>query len=75
MDITGHTNPDQIPPDDFVTWIFPKLFRSRLPRYEAVANEYGYIVNAEDIADVHNEQDFVELITQAIAKQRKHKCH
>ncbi len=70
MDITGYTNPNQIPPDDFVTWIFPSLFRSRLPRYEAVAKEYGYIVNAEDIVDVHDEQDFVELITQAMAKQQ-----
>src|SRR5690606_7683068 len=34
----------QIDPDDFVRWMFPRLFYARIPRYEAIAREYGYVV-------------------------------
>lgn len=65
----GYSNTDAIPPDDFVTWVFPKLFKSRLPRYQAIADQYGYTVFADDAAQVANEEDFLQLITDAIAKQ------
>ena len=38
----GYTNVEDMPPDEFVSWVFPRLFRSRLPRYEAIAAEYGW---------------------------------
>jgi len=64
-----YTSTDQIPPDDFVTWVFPRLFKSRLPRYQAIADQYGYTVSADDTAQVENEQDFLNLIANAIAEQ------
>jgi hypothetical protein len=51
-----------IDPDDFVKWVFPRLFYSRLPRYEAIAEQYGYTITTEEVAAVHNEKDFIELI-------------
>jgi hypothetical protein len=60
---------DQIPPDDFVCWVFPELFRSRVPRYEAIARQYGYSVSADEVAKVNNEDDFIDLIANAIARQ------
>lgn len=51
-----------IDPDDFVRWVFPRLFYSRIPRYEAIAKKYGYIVSAKDIAKVKTESDFINLI-------------
>lgn len=64
----GYSEIDQIPPDDFVSWVFPKLFRSRLPRYQAIADDYGYTVDVSDIKDVHDEDDFLRLISDALAR-------
>lgn len=58
----------QIDPDDFTRWVFPRLFRSRVPRYEAIAREHGYIVSAEDVARVRDQRDFLELLEAAIAR-------
>jgi hypothetical protein len=58
-----------IEPDDFVRWIFPKLFYSRIPRYEAIAKEYGYTITTDELKQVENENDFVNLITEAIKRK------
>lgn len=65
--LTGYQTIDEIPPDEFVTWVFPELFKSRLPRYQAIADEYGYTVDADDVAKVETEADFIELIANALA--------
>lgn len=64
-----YSAPEKIPPDEFVTWVFPELFKSRLPRYEAIARQYGYTIDANDAAQVNNEDDFIRLIADAIAEQ------
>ncbi|MGR9108070.1 MAG: ATPase [Gammaproteobacteria bacterium] len=66
----GLERSDAIPPDDFVVWVFPKLFASRLPRYERIAREYGYIIDAEDSSRVKSEQDFLNLLADAMRKSR-----
>jgi len=58
---------EEIPPDEFVTWVFPRLLRSRLPRYQQIADRYGYVVDANDAARVRDEQDFLQLVADAIA--------
>lgn len=65
----GHERVDQIHPDDFVTWIFPRLFHSRLPRYQAIADQFGYTVDVRDVERVENEQDFLTLIAEALARR------
>jgi hypothetical protein len=69
MRLKGYASPDVMPPDEFVTWVFPELFKSRLPRYQAIADQYGYTVDANDAATVNNEADFIRLIADALAKQ------
>lgn len=64
----GYRDIAEIPPDEFVTWVFPKLFRSRLPRYQAIADEYGYTVDAREIAEVNGEDDFIRLMRDALAR-------
>jgi len=70
MCIRDRISTDQIDPDEFVSWVFPELFKSRIPRYEAIAQQYGYTVNGDDVAKVRNEEDFMQLIAQAIAQQQ-----
>jgi hypothetical protein len=55
-------------PDDFVRWIFPKLFYARIPRYDAIAERYGYTVTTTEVAAVHSEGDFLELVETAIRR-------
>jgi hypothetical protein len=58
----------QIDPDDFTRWVFPRLFHSRVPRYEAIARPHGYTVSSEEVAQVRDEHDFLQLLEQAIAR-------
>lgn len=65
----AYSSTDQIPPDEFVSWVFPELFKARVPRYEAIAAQYGYTISADETAKVNNEDDFMRLIAEAIARQ------
>jgi hypothetical protein len=58
----------QMEPDAFTRWVFPRLFHSRLPRYEAIARDYGYTVTSEEAAQVRDENDFNALVEMAIAR-------
>ena len=55
-----------IDPDDFVRWIFPRLFNSRIPRYQAIADQYGYTISTTDLWQVESVQDFLNLIEKAL---------
>jgi hypothetical protein len=55
-------------PDEFTRWIFPRLFHSRIPRYETIARNHGYTVTSEEVAKVRNEQDFNQLVETAIQR-------
>nr|WP_207146488.1 ATPase [Ectothiorhodospira mobilis] len=59
----------QIDPDAFVRWMFPRLFRDRLPRYERLAEQYGYTITTDELARVHNEAQFNQLIELALERR------
>ena len=69
MRLKNYASTDVMPPDEFVSWVFPELFKSWLPRYQAIADQYGYTVDANDAATVKNEADFIQLIANALYKQ------
>ena len=69
MAIHNISNSDLINPDDFVSWIFPQLFKARVPRYQAIADQYGYTLDANEVATVSNEDDFIQLIADVISKE------
>ena len=74
MILKGYQSPEQISPDEFVTWVFPCLFKSRLPRYQTIADEYGYTLDADDVAKVSDENDFIQLIADAMTQQASPSC-
>lgn len=51
-----------IDPGHFVRWIFPYLFRSRVPRYRAIAEAHGYTVSAREAFQVRSAAEFLELV-------------
>lgn len=59
----------EMDPDEFTRWVFPHLFHSRIPRYEAIAKPYGYTVTSQEVAQVKNEKDFLQLLETAIHRQ------
>jgi len=59
----------QIDPDDFVRWMFPRLFYARIPRYEAIAAQHGYTITTEELAAVQDEPGLLDLVCRAIARQ------
>jgi hypothetical protein len=59
----------EVDPDDFCSWVFPRLFHSRVPRYEAIARPHGYTVTSHEVAAVRDEKDFLELLESAIVRK------
>ena len=59
----------QADPDDFTRWVFPHLFHSRIPRYEAIARPHGYTVTSHEVAQVRDEKDFLDLLEAAITRE------
>jgi hypothetical protein len=56
----------QIEPDDFVRWIFPRLFASRIPRYEAIARDHGYTIRSDALAGVETEDEFLRRLERVL---------
>ncbi len=69
LKLKNYASTDDMPPDEFVSWVFPQLFKARVPRYEAIAKEYGYTIDGNDVAKVETEDDFIALIAAALAEQ------
>jgi len=55
-----------IEPDDFVRWVFSRLFYSRIPIYQKLADQYGYTICSNEIAKVKSETDFLALIEKSL---------
>ncbi len=58
----------QMVPEDFTRWVFPRLFHSRIPRYEKIAEPHGYTVTSEEVSQVRDQQDFLQLLETVIAR-------
>ena len=57
-----------IDPDDFSSWIFTQLFYSRIPRYEKIAQKYGYTISTDELFKVSSEAEFLDLVEKAIQR-------
>ena len=66
----GLHSADEMDPDQFVRWIFPRLVEHRRPRYTALADRLGYTVDARDLDGLRDEQDFLALVVAAIRRRK-----
>ena len=68
MEEKGLSYVAMIDPDEFVRWMFPRLFYSRIPRYEAIAHDHGYTITTDELWQVQNEEQFLALIERALER-------
>ena len=67
METNNIRSADEIDPDQFVQWVFPRLITYRRSQYENLAERYGYVVDAARLRDLDGEDDFFDLIHEAVA--------
>jgi hypothetical protein len=60
------TDDNKVDPAAFGAWGFEALLHDRLPRYQALADRYGYTIDAADLATVRDGEEFVDLVSAAI---------
>ncbi|MCC7305760.1 MAG: ATPase [Alphaproteobacteria bacterium] len=71
MQQTGAAAVEDIEPDDFSRWVFPKLFHSRLPKYQRLADQYGVTVPSAALWEVESEEKFLEVVTKVLDEQNR----
>jgi len=67
--LKGSAEDEAVDPDGFAVWGFEQLLHHRLPIYEAIARNFGYAVEMEQIPRISGEGDFIELISGIIDRK------
>ena len=62
-------NPDEVEPDNFMSYGFNALILRRLPIYEKIATNWGVTLQATDITELTTPDDFIEIIAEAVDKK------
>ncbi|PCJ73989.1 MAG: ATPase [Rhodobacteraceae bacterium] len=55
-----------VDPDDFILWGYREQLDHRLPRYEAIAKNWGVTITANEVAQIRDTTDFTDLIAKTI---------
>lgn len=66
----GIKSDSDVEPNAFAVWGFEQLLRDRLPRYQALADNFGYEIDAAELSSVRDEADFEGLMCKAIASRK-----
>lgn len=59
---------DQVDPDAFIRWAYARALAHRAPRYAAM-EKWGVSVTADEITAITSEEDFDNLIAEALARR------
>ena len=59
-----------VDPDEFAAWGFKAILQDRLPRYQALADRFGYTIEAADLPAIRDSQDFLDLLAKAISRRK-----
>ncbi|NQZ13419.1 MAG: ATPase [Alphaproteobacteria bacterium] len=71
LDEKGLGSSDQIEPDDFSRWVFPKLFENRLPKYQRIADKYGVTIPSSEFHGVKTPDDFIDVVVKHLPTEYK----
>jgi hypothetical protein len=69
--INGIQQDCEVDPGGFGAWGFEALLHDRLPRYQALADNFGYTVEASDLAMVRDGDEFIDLMAAAINQRMR----
>jgi hypothetical protein len=64
--IAGVKDDGAVDPAGFGAWGFEALLADRLPRYQRLADNFGYTIEAADLATVRDGDEFLDLLANAI---------
>lgn len=62
---------DEVNPDSFIRWTYAQALAHRQPRYAAMAQHHGITIEASDWETIKGEDDFVNVIADALAAQSR----
>ncbi len=62
----------EVDPDAFVRWTYARALAHRQPRYQAMADNWGVTVTANDMHSVRDAGDFDELIERTLETRANH---
>jgi hypothetical protein len=62
MKENGYKTTEDFEAHEFSRWVFPKLFYSRLPKYQRIADEYGVTVSAKELRNLKTTDEFFRAI-------------
>lgn len=65
-DLNKIRDDNKVDPDGFAVWGFEQLLHHRLPLYQKIARNFGYMVRMRDVPSVTNEASFLKLVASAI---------
>lgn len=66
--LENNVEPGDVDPDHFVRWAFSKALDRRQPLYEAMAQNWGLSVSADDVAGAVTAEKFELMIANALEK-------
>ena len=56
----------QVDPDDFIRWSYRQMLDDRLPRYQAIAQNWGIAIDADQFFGVSSAEEFVEIVGRSL---------
>ena len=65
----GANSIEDINPDDFSRWVFPKLFESRKPKYQKLADMYGVTIPAKEFENLQSSEEFIDIVARYLDEQ------
>jgi len=68
---SGLSRDDEVDPQGFGAYGFEALLQDRLPRYQRLADNFGYVIDAADLATVRDTADFLGLMGKAISARNR----